>query len=180
MGRRSDIKPLPSLARLHELLSYDEETGVLTFRSLPPTSRKNINFNNKCGGKIAGTINAGGYLVVGIDQKYYLAHRIIWKMKVGMEPPAVVDHEDTEKANNRWCNLREASHGSNIHNSRLRKDNVTGVKGVYWDASHKAWCAQIALHGKQIRLGRFSDFEDARQAITEARKRLHGEFARAA
>jgi len=46
MGRRSDIKPLPSLERLNELLSYDEHTGILTWKMLPATSRSNIGFNN--------------------------------------------------------------------------------------------------------------------------------------
>ncbi|MBR0868930.1 hypothetical protein JQ633_01060 [Bradyrhizobium tropiciagri] len=79
MGRRSDIKPLPSLARLSELLSYDPDSGVLIWKWLPATSRSNIGFNNRCAGKVAGTIGKTGYLVVGIGKSYYLAHRVIWK-----------------------------------------------------------------------------------------------------
>jgi hypothetical protein len=180
MGRRSDIKPLPSLDRLRELLSYDEETGFLTWNVLPATSRSNICHNNKCGGKVAGTVGASGYIVIGIGKKYYLAHRIVWKLKTGIDPADIVDHEDTNRTNNRWTNLREASNGSNIQNSRIRKDNSSGVKGVHWDAAHKKWRAVLTTNGVSVRLGRFKTLEKATSVIEQARMRDHAEFARMA
>lgn len=180
MGRRSDIKPLPSLERLNELLSYDELSGLLTWKMQPATSRANIGFNNKCGSKIAGTINDDGYVVIGIAGKYYLAHRIIWKLMTRADPLDIVDHEDTDKGNNRWNNLREAANGQNIHNSKRRKDNKSGVKGVFWDDYHQAWVAAIGIDGKQIRLGRFKELNQASEARRIASEKMHGEFARVA
>ena len=178
MGRRSDIKPLPSLERLRDLLLYDEQTGVLTWKLQPATSRSNICFNNKCGGKVAGTVGAKGYIMLGIGKVYYLAHRIIWKMMTGEDPVDQVDHEDTDRGNNRWTNLRQASNGPNIQNSKLRKDNASGVKGVHWDAQHKKWRAVITTDGKSQRLGRFSSIEEAANIICTARLQQHGDFAR--
>lgn len=178
MGRRSDIKPLPSLERLNELLAYDEHTGVLTWKMQPATSRSNICHNNKCGGKVAGTIGSKGYIMIGIGKVYYLAHRIIWKMKTGVDPTDQVDHEDTDRLNNRWGNLREACNGPNIQNSKMRKDNRSGVKGVFWESDRQMWRGVITVSGKQIRIGRFHDIELARVAMDAARKRLHGDFAR--
>lgn len=181
MGRRSDIKPLPSLEQLNALLSYDEHTGVLTWKIQPATSRANIGFNNKCGGKVAGTINEHGYVVLGIGKcQYYLAHRIIWKMMTGADPADQVDHEDTNRSNNRWSNLREASNGPNIQNSRIRKDNKSGIKGVHWDKHHNAWKATLGLNGKQIQIGRFKSLEAARLALLTASQKMHGPFARTA
>lgn len=180
MGRRSDIKPLPSLERLRELLSYDEATGVLTWKMQPATSRTNIGFNNKCGGKIAGTINPDGYVVVGVAKKYYLAHRIIWKLMTGEDPVDIVDHEDTDSGNNCWINLRQAANGPNIQNSRIRKDNKSGFKGVHWDKWHNAWKATIGVNGKQIGLGRYKDVNHAAEARRVASQKMHGEFARVA
>lgn len=180
MGRRSDIKPLPSLERLNELLSYDEGSGVLIWKILPATSRSNIGRNNKCGGKVAGTVSERGYLVVGIGRVYYLAHRIIWKMKTGSDPADIVDHEDGDRLNNRWLNLREAANGQNIQNSKLRKDNSSGVKGVHWDAKHKAWRAVLTTNGHSVRLGRFKSLEKATSVIAQARMKSHAEFARMA
>jgi len=180
MGRRSDIKPLPSLERLNALLSYDESAGTLTWKMQPDTSRSNINFNNKCGGKIAGTVGAKGYLIIGIGKVYYLAHRIIWKMKTGVDPTDIIDHEDTVRLNNRWLNLRDAANGPNIQNSKIRKDNKSGVKGVFWDPTHKAWVAAIGVNGKQTRLGRFKDINQASEARRIASEKMHGQFARLA
>jgi hypothetical protein len=178
MGRRSDIKPLPSLERLNELLSYNEFSGILTWKILSATSRANIGFNNKCGGKVAGTIGAKGYIMIGIDKIYYLAHRVIWKMKTGIDPVDIIDHENTKRSDNRWLNLREAANGSNIQNSKLRKDNSSGIKGVHWDSQHKKWRAVISTNGQSQRLGRFSSIEEAANIISAARLQLHGEFAR--
>lgn len=180
MGRRSDIKPLPSLERLRELLSYDEQSGVLTWNVLPMTSRSSICFNNKCGGKVAGTVGTKGYVMIGIAKKYYLAHRLIWKLMTGSDPADQVDHEDTNRSNNRWSNLREAANGPNIQNSKLRVDNASGVKGVHWDAGQKKWRAVLTTNGTSVRLGRFASLEEATNVIVQARMKSHGEFARVA
>jgi hypothetical protein len=174
MGRRVDIKPLPSLERLNELLSYDPETGALTWKSVPK------GFQRAKAGDPAGTIGAKGYRVIGIDRKYYLAHRIIWKLMTGSDPDDQIDHKNTDRLNNRWENLRPVENGQNIQNSNVRKDNLSGVKGIHWDASHKKWRAVLRVNGKTIRLGRFSSKDDAANVIANARLSAHGEFARLA
>jgi hypothetical protein len=56
---RADVKTLPPQNVLLGLLSYDAETGQLRWRMKEPTSRANICFNNRCGGKLAGTVTQG-------------------------------------------------------------------------------------------------------------------------
>jgi hypothetical protein len=170
MGRRSDIKPLTSVERLNELFTYNPVTGELRWKSVPKK------FQRAKVGDLAGTVGASGYLVVGVDRIYYYVHRIIWKMMTGIDPFDQVDHEDTNRLNNRWLNLREASNGPNVQNSRLRKDNRSGFKGVCWDSHHKAWAATI--DGKRI--GRFKDKQDAIAARMRAAEELHGPFMRVA
>lgn len=185
---RADIKPLPSQQRLRKLFDYDPETGLLRWKAQPFVSRKETpqayGFNNKCAGKIAGTIMKGRckYLSVGIrtNGKFvtYLAHRVIWKWMNGEEPSECIDHVDGDKLNNRWVNLREATRGQNRHNMGLQKNNRSGVKGVCWERN--MWKAYISVEGRQIRLGRFKSMDDAATVVTDARARLHGEFARSA
>jgi hypothetical protein len=131
---------------------------------------------------IAGTIWAGRkgnrYLVIGIDRKYYKAHRIIWKLVTGAEPPAFIDHIDGDNLNNRWENLRAATNGQNIQNAKLRKDNKSGHKGVCWDKSHKAWSVHVAVNGKQKKFGRYKDLTAAISVANRVRLELHGSFAR--
>jgi hypothetical protein len=177
MGRRSDIKTLPTSERIKELLSYDPETGILLWKPRPRIKRNNA-FTTRCTGKAAGTMTPQGYLRIGIDGRYFLAHRLIWKMVTGEEPADQIDHEDTNKTNNRWRNLRPAENGQNIQNSRLRRDNKSGVKGLFWDERHKAWRAVITTNGNNQRLGRFKSLQEATKVIERARLAQHGEFAR--
>lgn len=51
-------------------------------------------------------------------------------------------------------------------------NNTSGVKGVSWNKEKEAWDAYINIHGKRIRLGRYSKFEDA----VKARKRAEEEY----
>lgn len=190
--KRAPNKPLPSQEYLLSILSYDPETGVLQWLMKEPTSRSNIAFNCKAGGKIAGTIqesnNGVKHLSVGmrIDGKFivFLAHRLIWKMVTGADPVAQVDHDDLDGLNNRWLNLREATHGQNKWNGTVYKNNKSGFKGVCFVKScpNKPWGA--FYYPKGIRqpklLGLFKTPEEASAAwIAEATKE-RGEFMRAA
>lgn len=167
---RAATKTIPPVEELRRLLSYDSGTGALTWVACPK-------FKGAPGG-IAGTGSKLGYLMVGIDRKYYGAHRIIWKMVTGEEPPAMIDHIDGDKANNRWANLRSADNGRNKQNTGMYRNNSSGVKGVCWDAAHKKWRAYISINGTQHKLGRFKNIEQAAAVVASERIRLHGAFAR--
>jgi len=170
---RADIKALPSLEVLRHLFVYDPETGVLRWRVKPHPSAQRIK-----PGDVAGTVGIKhGYLVVGISRVYYYVHRIIWKMQTGADPVDQIDHRDGGKLNNRWLNLRAADNGKNRWNTKLAKNNRSGVKGVTFEHG-RAWLAQIGKDRAQIRLGRFKNFDDAVAARRDAEIRLHGEFAR--
>lgn len=159
--------PLPTQERLLQLLSYDPYTGVLRWK--------------KRNGNIAGCIPKGKlYRIVVVDGQGYYAQRLIWRMMTGQEPASVVDHADHDEANNRWTNLRAADRPENGYNRKLNENNKSGVKGVCWEQSHSAWKAVITVDKKVIRLGRFKRLSDAAAAISAARIRYHGEFARAA
>jgi hypothetical protein len=168
--KRAPIKQLPSRNELLQLFSYNPENGDLHWR---------VRSGPRAAGQRVGTINWRGYLVIGIDRVYYYAGRIIWKMMTGTDPEAWIDHIDGNRTNNKWSNLRLATNGQNLHNSKLRVDNKSGVKGVHWDVRHKKWRAVISMNKQSIRLGRFNTINEAETAILLERAKLHGEFARA-
>lgn len=174
MGKRVDIKPLPALEHLNELFVYEPLTGNLRWKTIP------ANFHRAKVGDLVGTIGQKGYRVVGIDRVYYLAHRIIWKMVTGADPVDQIDHEDTNRLNNRWLNLRPATNGPNRWNTGLQKNNRRGVKGVCWDKTHNSWSAYIAAGSGHKRIGRFKIKADAIAARLKAAEELHGQFMRVA
>lgn len=55
-------------------------------------------------------------------------------------------------------------------NSKIRKDNKSGRKGVIWEKRRKKWMSFITLKGKRKHIGYFDNYEDAVAAREEAEK----------
>lgn len=161
-----------TLNRLKELLYYDAETGLFTRkvgRSGP----------NARAGDIAGCDNGQGYVRIYVDGVPYKAHRLAWFYMTG-EWVDEVDHRDTDRSNNRWDNLREATRSQNRTNCAAYRNNTSGYKGVSFYKRTGKWKAQIQKEGRKISLGYFETPEAAHAAYIDAANRLFGQFARAA
>lgn len=137
---------------------------------------KKTTSNRSIAGNLAGYLSKRGYWRVSIDYKHYYTHRIIFLMFHG-HLPKLLDHIDSNPLNNKIENLRAATSAENVRNSKLRKTNTSGIKGVSWDKQHKKWSVAIMVSGKNYRIGRFKDLELAQLAIAEARNKYHQEFA---
>lgn len=162
-----------SLQRLKEVVEYNPETGVFTWRvQLAP--------RGKAGTKAGCNDPSSGYVLLRIDGKLYRAHVLAWFYSHGTWPVSLIDHKNCKRDDNRLSNLRPASHSQNFQNGRRRRDNTSGMKGVSWDRSRNLWKAQICVYGKRICLGRFPKKEQAGAAYLAAADRFFGEFARAA
>lgn len=112
----------------------------------------------------------------GRKQKTVLMHRFL----TGAAPGEVVDHVDGDGLNNRRSNLRVVGHAENAQNSRARKDNTSGVRGVCFHQRIGRWAASISAHGSRRHLGYFNTLDEAAQAYASAAAQLHGQFARQA
>jgi len=152
--------------QLKEVLDYSPETGVWVWKK---ATRKGFT------GKRAGQLSRG-YRYIRLFGRLYLEHRLAFLYMEGEIPPQQVDHINRVRADNRWDNLRHASHTENCHNMWSNR-NTSGVKGVSWDKKNSKWLAQISVNGKQMNLGRFATKEEAAAAHKSAAKVLHGSFA---
>ena len=106
-------KPLPPLETLREVLSYDPETGLLTWLvDRGPQARI---------GSLAGNPNPSrwnGYSVIKLGHRRLQAHRIAWYMHHGADPgPLLVDHINRNRSDNRASNLRLVDAKGNRANS---------------------------------------------------------------
>jgi len=153
--------------RLHDLLVYDKESGHFRWR---------VNRSNVLEDDIAGSNGNHGYREIRVDGKLYLAHRLAWLYVTGSWPKQTIDHENQNRLDNRWFNLREATHAQNNCNRGARSDNKSGVKGIYWHKKNKKWCATIRADGANKYLGSFDTKEDAHRAYCEAGQRAFGAY----
>ncbi len=152
---------------LHEMFRY--EGGHLYWKFKPNRQIRR--------GQKAGTINSSGYIVVTINGKKYMAHRLIWLMH-GREEAPMLDHVNGDRTDNRIENLRAADNSKNQMNSKRRADNTSGVKGVSWCNTYRKWVGQVWKNNECHKVGRFDSKEDCVKAVVAARAVLHGDFAR--
>lgn len=97
-----------------------------------------------------------GYAVRGC-KKRILMHRVI----MNTPEDKVTDHINRNKLDNRRSNLRIATVSLNNFNTKIRSDNTSGVKGIYWSKEHNKWRPNISVMGKRIYLGLYEKMEDA-------------------
>jgi hypothetical protein len=150
--------------KLHELFSYDQETGDFSWRV---KKSKNV----KVGVPINSN-NGKGYKVVKIDNKTYMVHRLIWMYVYGKFPENDIDHKNRIRSDNRLLNLRDASKTDNAQNISIPRHNKSGHIGVSWIKSHKSWTVYIKVEQKNKWLGYYKDLNDA----VAARKRGEKEY----
>jgi hypothetical protein len=167
-------RPLPSQTRLHERFSYDPSTGELIWRHQPNASKT---WNTCYAGKRAGSLSGIGkrlrapYRYVSIDGVKFLEHRIIWKWMTDAEPTEI-DHINQITTDNRWGNLRLATHLQNTQN-RYGHRNRELPPGVARQTACNNYRATIGVNGKTIHLGSFLTIEEAHAAYLTAKKRYH-------
>ena len=168
---------------VRELLDYDPETGVFTWKPRPLSSFKDETrgkiWNVRFAGAVAGGPHNSGYIRIAIDGKRHLAHRLAWFHVHGRWPKQMLDHINMDRGDNRIDNLREATNSLNMQNQRLGRGRSPYL-GVSWYTRIKKWKAQIRAEGKVHCLGLFDTEEAAYAAYIKAKRKLHPGFVEAA
>ena len=169
---------------LKERLTYNPETGIFTWNKTE-LNRRNGLYNEA--GALYKVINSSTnlqYIQLMINGENYRAHRLAFLYMTG-NIPEFIDHIDLNGLNNKWSNLRISTKSLNSCNTKRRKDNKVGIKGVSFDGLQNRYISQISLNGKlynaRFRLAAYPSPELALQAATNwiqnKRLELHGTFA---
>ncbi|HEX8348749.1 MAG TPA: HNH endonuclease [Hymenobacter sp.] len=149
-----------TLERLKQLVAYDPTTGLFTRLegTTPQATARHA-------GKQAGLTKPKRYVQLSVDGKTYLGHRLAWFYMTGEWPAVNIDHEDGNRTNNVWSNLRLATGSINQINTKMHRHNTSGYRGVSWAAGNNKWTASIYQANRRINLGYF----DSKEAAYERR-----------
>tara|TARA_R110000744_G_scaffold79876_1_gene156769 strand:- start:241 stop:735 length:495 start_codon:yes stop_codon:yes gene_type:complete len=146
--------------------NYDPTTGIITNRV--------TRWNTAKEGDEAGSLNVNGYRYIGLNGKYWKAHRVAYLLGHGaIDADLQIDHINEIKNDNQLSNLRLATHGQNQQNQSKPKGESPWPLGVCYYKATKKFKAQIRVNGKQKNLGLFHAPELAGYAYLNAKEKYH-------
>jgi len=151
------FKKLPPLEYIKEILDYDPDTGVFTWKQ-KLSAKQYI-------GDTAGSTDGKGYRILRIRKSNYKAHRIAYYYVTGCDPAELqIDHINQVKNDNRFQNLRLVTNSLNAHNNKrtgVHKHKLTGK-----------WTAVFTLDKVKHYLGLFDTQQEALTAYSLKKEEL--------
>lgn len=84
---------------------------------------------------------------------------------------------DGDRENNRYANLRQVTNQQNSFNAGIRKDSLSGVRGVIYNERREKWEAWIGFNGKTRYLGGFDSFDTAVEVRRKVALDVYGKYA---
>ena len=136
--------------QLKELFYYSPDDGVF-IRKVKTANCVNIGDIIGCNAVLTG------YASISINNKNYLAHRLVWLYVTGEWPKNYIDHINHIRNDNRFINLREATRQENSKNTSISNRNTSGVTGVHFAKRENKWCSKLMINGKDVFIGHFID-----------------------
>jgi hypothetical protein len=121
--------------------------------------------------------NKGGYLYFvssGRKCENVYIHRIVAETFLKrVKGKNIVDHINRNKLDNRVENLRWTDNRGNMINSKLRKGNKSGVKGVVYNKKNNSWDGLINIEKRKTTSRSFKTKEDAISWRKEMEKKYY-------
>lgn len=112
------------------------------------------------------------------NPKQYIVflHRFIMGLEKGDK--RVVDHINHNKLDNRKSNLRVCTQAENCRNNQIKKNNISGYKGVVIakDKRNKKYCSTVRYNKTRYFLGYYKTAQEASEVYEQKAKELFGEF----
>ena len=155
----------PSPARVRSLIEYNPKTGLLRWKGPTRTTRPR--------GWFKGSKSVRNYWRVYIDGRNYLVHVIAYVIMKGRWPrPGVeIKHRNRADSDNRWSNIRPASHAQVTYNRKRNKNNTTGFRGV--SKFGDRFRGVLIVRRARVELGLFDRPDDAGSVWAKAARRYY-------
>lgn len=166
MVTRDAFRQYWTAERLRAWLDYNPETGEFTTR---PRKIGTVQYFGKTRVP-AETIQLKG--PEGVWRRQY-SHILAYLWMTGEWPSDEIDHENTDSTDNRWSNLRPATHTENNRNKSFRSYTKSGLLGASFHKGSGLWRATL----RHKCIGYFKTAEEAHEAYKKAAREMYGEFA---
>lgn len=153
---------------LRELLCYDPETGIFTWRNTR-------HWRSVEGTQAGGCSHERGYRIIRLNYQAYLAHRLAWLYVYGVWPSQEVDHINGKPDDNSISNLRQCTHQQNCWNGAVREQNGVGERHIYRRGNSyrvKFLSGKKYLYNKQ-----FKNLDQAIAMRDAVSKQLFGDYS---
>jgi len=168
---------------LKQLIDYDPDTGVFTWRERPLSMFKYQHdckgWNKKYANKEAGSIKIDklGAICMQITllSKVYKLSRLTFLYVNGAYPINDIDCIDGDFTNLKWKNIRECTRTDTRYKTIKSKGDVN-IIGVHFCNRERKYISKITVKGKSITLGQFNTPEEAHQAYVNAKRQISPEF----
>ena len=124
---------------------------------------------NPSGTKKYDNRTESNYILIGVNKKNYLAHRIVAWVYLGLDidnPQIQVHHKNHDTENNSIENLELVTHSQNQFSRR-------NTKGYFWVEKTKKYRVRIHINNKSIHGGYFVNEEDAKNKYLELKAIYH-------
>lgn len=189
-NKKPKNKIYPTQNELKQALTYNPHNGSFTWerRTIKgidiQEDRADKSFNTRFAGKLAGYPHQrkkdgkiiGQYTIICVNQCDCYAHRLAW-IYMFDKNEKYIDHRDGDGTHNWIDNLRSSSMSQNMMNTKKRKDNTSGFRGVSWSNEMHQWQVNVTKDGDTITKF-FKDKNEANEWGVAKRKELFGEFHR--
>lgn len=73
-------------------------------------------------------------------------------------------------------NFKDGTSIPKLKNTKLQKNNTSGVQGVSWHKKTGKWQVRISFKGKSYQLGYYDDLERAKEVRELAKKEFHTNY----
>jgi hypothetical protein len=140
--------------------------------------------NSKTGMVLKKGIDTHGYCILYLykngKRKTERTHRLVGiAFIVNPDNKLCIDHIDNCKTNNNLSNLRWATSQENNINIGIRKNNISGIKGVSYDKRSNKWRARIKIDGINIHIGSYATIKEATKARVKRANEVFGAYTNA-
>lgn len=140
---------------LKEILDYNPYSGIWIWKK---------HYFKRLINKVAGGIKKDGYRSIKINNVDYMSARLACLYMKARWPIEEMDHKDTNRSNDKWINLREATRAENTRNRNVKRTSIVGFKGVKITVNGK-YEASIRSRGIYQYLGIFDTPQEAAKGL---------------